>query len=41
MTLILEILAYFSATPPPYDQALDLNKDGWINVLDFLLALSL
>ncbi len=34
------ILQYFGAMPPPYNPLLDLNKDGWINVLDLLLALS-
>ena len=34
------ILQYFGATPPPYNPLLDLNKDGWINVLDLLLALA-
>lgn len=37
---LLGILQYFNETPPPYNAALDLNNDGWITVLDLLLALS-
>jgi hypothetical protein len=35
------IMQYFGAMPPPYNQAYDLNKDGFITILDLLIALSL
>ena len=34
------IVQYFGAMPPPYNPLYDLNKDGWITVLDLLLALA-
>lgn len=34
------IIQYFGEMPPPYNPLYDLNKDGWITVLDLLLALS-
>ena len=34
------ILQYFGAMPPPYDPLYDINKDGFITVLDLLLALA-
>lgn len=37
---LLGILQYFGEMPPPYNPVYDLNKDGWITVLDLLLALS-
>lgn len=34
------ITQYFGAMPPPYNPIYDLNKDGFISVLDLLIALS-
>jgi len=35
------IIQYFGAMPPPYNLIYDLNRDGLVNVIDLLLALSL
>ena len=39
MSFILEMLAYFTATPPPYNAKYDLNADGYINIADLLAYL--
>ena len=41
MSFILEMLAYFNGTPPPYNVKYDLNGDGFITILDLLQYLSL
>jgi hypothetical protein len=40
MNLVNCILQYFGEMPPPYNPFCDLNRDGFINVLDLLLALA-
>ena len=40
MTFILEMLAYFTATPPPYNAKYDLNLDGYITIADLLQYLT-
>lgn len=40
MNLVNCILQYFGEMPPPYNPLCDLNRDGFINVLDLLLALA-
>lgn len=41
MILINQILQFLGpGTPPPYNARLDLNSDGFITVMDFLLALA-
>ena len=40
MTFILEMLAYFTATPPPYSVKYDLNLDGFITIADLLQYIS-
>lgn len=40
MTFILEMLAYFTATPPPYNVKYDLNLDGYITIADLLQYLT-
>lgn len=40
MTFILEMLAYFTATPPPYSVKYDLNLDGYITIADLLQYIS-
>lgn len=40
MLHLIGILQYLGAMPPPYNAALDLNADGWINVKDLLLCLA-
>ena len=40
LTHLLGILQFLGGTPPPYDAALDLNADGWINLQDLLLCLA-
>jgi len=41
MSQLIAILQYLGpGMPPPYNARLDLNADGFITVLDFLLALA-
>ena len=40
MSFILEMLAYFTATPPPYNAKYDLNADGYITIADLLQYLT-
>jgi hypothetical protein len=40
MSFILEMLAYFTATPPPYSVKYDLNLDGYITIADLLQYIS-
>jgi len=40
MSFILEMLAYFTATPPPYSVKYDLNLDGFITIADLLQYIS-
>lgn len=41
MNQLLQILQYLGpGMPPPYNSRLDLNADGFITVMDFLLALA-
>jgi hypothetical protein len=41
MNQLLQILQYLGpGMPPPYNARLDLNSDGFITVMDFLLALA-
>ena len=38
---LMALLPYLGpGTPPPYNAALDVNADGWINVADLLAMLS-
>ena len=40
MSFILEMLAYFNGTPPPYNAKYDLNLDGFITIADLLQYLT-
>jgi hypothetical protein len=40
MNFILGMLAYFAATPPPYDAKYDINLDGYITIADLLQYLT-
>lgn len=40
MSFILEMLAYFNGTPPPYNAKYDLNADGYITIADLLQYLT-
>jgi len=40
MSFILAMLAYFTATPPPYNVKYDLNLDGFITIADLLQYIS-
>ena len=40
MSFILEMLAYFNGTPPPYNAKYDLNLDGYITIADLLQYLT-
>jgi hypothetical protein len=40
MSFILAMLAYFTATPPPYSVKYDLNLDGYITIADLLQYLT-
>ena len=40
MSFSLAMLAYFTATPPPYNVKYDLNLDGFITIADLLQYIS-
>lgn len=41
MIQLLQILQYLGpGMPPPYNSRLDLNADGFISVMDLLMALA-
>lgn len=40
INFLLDLLAYFNGTPPPYNPVYDINADGYIDIQDILICLS-